>query len=41
MKWFTREPRRTIDDLGEEHYRVLFYAAPDRDALDDPGLIAT
>jgi hypothetical protein len=25
---------RIIEDLGEAHYRVLFYAEPDADALD-------
>jgi len=25
---------RIIEDLGNAHYRVLFYAEPDQDALD-------
>jgi hypothetical protein len=30
----TARRARIIEDLGNAHYRVLFYADPDQDALD-------
>jgi hypothetical protein len=30
----TGRPARIIEVLGNAHYRVLFYAEPDQDALD-------